>query len=77
MARIPSIETRCSRPSRPSLLSRPIVSPFGTSKQGAWLDLQLGLWRALAEKVKTWGLENGLGAANRGCRSYGPARQLP
>lgn len=48
-----------------------------TSKQGAWLDLQLGLWRALAEKVKTWGLENGLGAANRGCRSYGPARQLP
>jgi hypothetical protein len=23
--------------------------------QGTWLDLELGLWRALAEKVKTWG----------------------
>ena len=28
-----------------------------------WLDLELGLWRALAEKVKTWGQENGLGTA--------------
>jgi len=26
-----------------------------TSKQAAWLDPQLGPWRALAEKVKTWG----------------------
>ena len=33
--------------------------------QGTWLDLELGLWRALAEKVKTWGQENCLGAANR------------
>jgi hypothetical protein len=31
--------------------------------QGTWLDLELGLWRALAEKVKAWGQENGLGAA--------------
>jgi hypothetical protein len=33
--------------------------------QGTWLDLELGLWRALAERVKTWGRENGLGAAHR------------
>jgi hypothetical protein len=33
--------------------------------QGTWLDLQLGLWTALAEKVKTWSQENGLGANNR------------
>ena len=33
--------------------------------RGTWLDLELGLWRALADKVKTWGQENGLGAANR------------
>jgi hypothetical protein len=33
--------------------------------QGTWLDLELGLWRALTEKVKTWGQENGLGPANR------------
>ncbi len=25
-----------------------------TTKQGAWLDLQLDLWRALADTVKTW-----------------------
>ena len=31
--------------------------------QGTWLDLELGLWRALAENVKTWGQENGLGTA--------------
>ena len=36
-----------------------------TRTQGTWLDLELALWRALAEKVKTWGQENGLGAANR------------
>ncbi len=36
-----------------------------TTRQGAWLDLELGLWRALADKVKTWGQENGLGAAQR------------
>jgi hypothetical protein len=28
-----------------------------TTKQGAWLDLQLDLWRVLADKVKTWGSE--------------------
>jgi hypothetical protein len=33
--------------------------------QGTWLELELGLWRALAEKVKAWAQENGLGAANR------------
>jgi hypothetical protein len=33
--------------------------------QGTWLDLELALWSALAEKVKTWGQENSLGAANR------------
>ena len=26
-----------------------------TSKQGTWLDLELDLWRALADKVQTWG----------------------
>ena len=36
-----------------------------TRTQGTWLDLELDLWRALAEKVKTWGQEIGLGAANR------------
>jgi hypothetical protein len=25
-----------------------------TRSQGTWLDLELGLWTALAEKVKTW-----------------------
>jgi hypothetical protein len=28
-----------------------------TRTQGTWLDLQLDLWRALADKVKTWGRE--------------------
>jgi hypothetical protein len=32
-----------------------------TKTQGTWLDLELALWRALTEKVKTWGQENGLG----------------
>jgi hypothetical protein len=36
-----------------------------TRTQGSWLDLELGLWRALAEKVKAWGRQNGLGAANQ------------
>jgi hypothetical protein len=35
-----------------------------TRTEGTWLDLELGLWRALADKVKRWGQENGLGAAN-------------
>ena len=48
-----------------------------TKTQGTWLDLELALWRALAEKVKTWGQENGLGAAHRGCCSYVPGRELP
>ena len=26
-----------------------------TRTQGTWLDLELDLWRALADKVKTWG----------------------
>jgi hypothetical protein len=26
--------------------------------QGTWLDLELDLWRALADKVKTWGQES-------------------
>jgi hypothetical protein len=25
-----------------------------TSKQGTWLDLELDLWRALADTAKTW-----------------------
>jgi hypothetical protein len=25
-----------------------------TGTQGTWLDLELGLWRALANTVKTW-----------------------
>jgi hypothetical protein len=36
-----------------------------TRTQGTWLDLELCLWRALAEKVKSWGQENGLGAAQQ------------
>ena len=36
-----------------------------TRTQGTWLDLELGLWSALADKVKTWGQENCPGAANR------------
>ena len=28
-----------------------------TSTQGSWLDLQLDLWKALADTVKTWGKE--------------------
>jgi hypothetical protein len=26
-----------------------------TKTQGTWLDLELDLWRALADTVKTWG----------------------
>ena len=26
-----------------------------TRTEGTWLDLELGLWRALADTVKTWG----------------------
>ena len=33
--------------------------------QGTWLDLELDLWRALAEKVMTWGQEKCLSASNR------------
>jgi hypothetical protein len=29
-----------------------------TRTQGTWLDLELGLWRVVAEKVKTWGQDN-------------------
>jgi hypothetical protein len=33
-----------------------------TRMQGTWLDLELDLWRAPADTVKTWGQENGLGS---------------
>jgi predicted dinucleotide-binding enzyme len=36
-----------------------------TRTQGTWLDLELSLWTALADKVKTWGQENYLGVADR------------
>jgi hypothetical protein len=36
-----------------------------TGTQGTWLDLELDLWMALTDKVKTWGQGNGPGAANR------------
>jgi hypothetical protein len=36
-----------------------IVSPFRTRTEGAWLDLELGLWTELAEKVKSWGRKDG------------------
>jgi hypothetical protein len=29
-----------------------------TRPQGSWLDMELDLWRALAETVKTWGRES-------------------
>ena len=29
-----------------------------TRTQGTWLDLELDLWRALADTVKTWGTES-------------------
>jgi hypothetical protein len=28
-----------------------------TRTQGSWLDLEMDLWRALADAVKTWGRE--------------------
>ncbi len=31
--------------------------------EGSWLDLELGLWRALTDKIRTWGEANGLGIA--------------
>jgi hypothetical protein len=46
-----------------------------TRTQGTWLDLELDLWRALADKVKTWGQENGLGAA-ADCGSVNVKRDL-
>ena len=36
-----------------------------TRTQGTWLDLELGLWSALADTVKTWEGGNYLGAASR------------
>jgi hypothetical protein len=33
--------------------------------QGTWLDLELDLWRALAEKVKKWGQEHCLNGSNQ------------
>ena len=50
-----------------TLAAYQVVLRSGT--QGTWLDLELGLWTALADKVKTWGQQNGLGAANRRCCS--------
>ncbi len=29
-----------------------------TRTAGTWLDLELDLWRALADRVKTWGRES-------------------
>ena len=74
---IPSIENALLEAFAAELAVAAYRVALRTSRQGAWLDLQVGLWRALAEKVKTSGLATGLGAANRGCRSYGPARQFP
>jgi hypothetical protein len=31
---------------------------LGARMQGTWLDLELDLWRALADTVKMWGEEN-------------------
>jgi hypothetical protein len=36
-----------------------------TGTRGSWLDLELDLWRALTDTVKTWEKEKCLGAANR------------
>ena len=36
-----------------------------TRTQGTWLDLELDLWRALADEVKAWGQQDCLGTANR------------
>jgi hypothetical protein len=36
-----------------------------TTMEGNWVDLELGLWRALAEKVKSWGQHNCLEPVNR------------
>ena len=41
---------------------------LGARTQGTWLDLELGLWRALAEKVKTWGQENGVACVSSASR---------
>jgi hypothetical protein len=38
-----------------------------TKRQGTWLDLELDIWRALADKVKAWGQEYYLGA---GCLRF-------
>src|SRR5262249_36573916 len=32
-----------------------------TRTRGTWVDLELGLWRVLADTVKTWGQDNRLG----------------
>jgi hypothetical protein len=32
--------------------------------RGTWLDVELDLWRALADKVRTWRQENCRGTAN-------------
>jgi hypothetical protein len=40
-----------------------------TRMQGTWLDLELDLWRALADTVETWGRETAWAAiaGNAGC----------
>jgi hypothetical protein len=35
------------------------------ARPGNWVDLELAIWRSLAEKVESWGQQNCLEAANR------------
>ena len=55
--RLPSIETPCLKPSRPNSPAAYRVA-LRTRTGGTWLDLELDLWKALADTVKTWGRES-------------------
>jgi hypothetical protein len=46
-----------------------------TRTHGTWLDLELDLWRALADTVKTWGEASAPLAGNAACTVQ--RRELP
>jgi len=56
------LETRVNRDSLLEILAAEMTAAayrvaLRTTKQGAWLELQLDLWRELANTVKTWETE--------------------
>ena len=55
--RLPSIETTLLEALAAELTLAAYRAALRTRTGGTWLDLELDLWRALADTVKTWGRE--------------------